>query len=148
MAKVKVLLLQNVLGLGNAKSIVSVSKGYALNYLVPKGLAKVVNDDTAEEVSGEIENSEANRVEKAKKEKDILESKTLIFKVNAGNNDKLFGSIGREDIGEKIKEVFGIEIDKKKIHLDVPIKKLGQYKVPVKLYKDIQAEVQVDVLRQ
>lgn len=148
MAKVKVLLLQNVLGLGNAKSIVSVSKGYALNYLVPKGLAKVVNDDTAEEVSGEIENSEANRVEKAKKEKDILESKTLIFKVNAGNNDKLFGSIGREDIGEKIKEVFGIEIDKKKIHLDVPIKKLGQYKVPVKLYRDIQAEVQVDVLRQ
>jgi len=148
MAKVKVLLLQNVLGLGNAKSIVSVSKGYALNYLVPKGLAKVVNDDFAEEVSGEIENSEANRVEKAKKEKDILESKTLIFKVNAGNNDKLFGSIGREDIGEKIKEEFGIEIDKKKIHLDMPIKKLGQYKVPVKLYKDIQAEVQVDVLRQ
>jgi len=148
MAKVKVLLLQNVLGLGNAKSIVSVSKGYALNYLVPKGLAKVVNDDTAEEVSVEIENSEANRVEKAKKEKDILESKTLIFKVNAGNNDKLFGSIGREDIGEKIKEEFGIEIDKKKIHLDMPIKKLGQYKVPVKLYKDIQAEVHVDVLRQ
>lgn len=143
--KVKVLLLQNVKGLGNAKSIVSVSKGYALNYLIPKGLAKVVDDDTAETIVDESKNVEERRIAQAKKEKEILESKELIFKANAGAGDKLFGSITAQDIEEKIKKVFGIEIDKKKIVLDTPIKKLGVYIIPVKLYKEVQAELKVRV---
>ncbi|BAL80460.1 50S ribosomal protein L9 [Caldisericum exile] len=143
--KVKVLLLQNVKGLGNAKSIVAVSKGYALNYLVPKGLAKIVDEDTAETIVDVSKNVEERRIAQAQKEKEILESKELIFKANAGTEDKLFGSITAQDIEEKIKKVFGLEIDRKKIVLNNPIKKLGEYKIPVKLYKEIQAELKVKV---
>lgn len=143
--KIKVLLLQNVKGLGNAKSIVSVSKGYALNYLIPKGLAKVVDEDTAETIVDESKNVEERRIAQAKKEKEILESKELIFKANAGTGDKLFGSITAQDIEDKIKKVFHIDIDKKKIVLDTPIKKLGVYTIPVKLYKEVQAELKVRV---
>jgi len=143
--KIKVLLLQNVKGLGNAKSIVSVSKGYALNYLIPKGLAKVVDEDTAETIVDESKNVEERRIAQAKKEKEILESKELIFKANAGAGDKLFGSITAQDIEDKIKKAFHIDIDKKKIVLDAPIKKLGVYTIPVKLYKEVQAELKVRV---
>ena len=143
--KIKVLLLQNVKGLGNAKSIVSVSKGYALNYLIPKGLAKVVDEDTAETIVDESKNVEERRIAQAKKEKEILESKELIFKANAGAGDKLFGSITAQDIEDKIKKAFHIDIDKKKIVLDTPIKKLGVYIIPVKLYKEVQAELKVRV---
>jgi len=137
--------LQNVKGLGNAKSIVSVSKGYALNYLIPKGLAKVVDEDTAETIVDESKNVEERRIAQAKKEKEILESKELIFKANAGAGDKLFGSITAQDIEDKIKKVFHIDVDKKKIVLDTPIKKLGVYTIPVKLYKEVQAELKVRV---
>ena len=143
--KIKVFLLQNVKGLGNAKSIVSVSKGYALNYLIPKGLAKVVDEDTAETIVDESKNVEERRIAQAKKEKEILESKELIFKANVGAGDKLFGSITAQDIEDKIKKVLHIDIDKKKIVLDTPIKKLGVYTIPVKLYKEVQAELKVRV---
>ncbi|MEF3245326.1 MAG: 50S ribosomal protein L9 [Caldisericaceae bacterium] len=143
--KIKVLLLSNVKGLGNAKSIVSVSKGYALNYLIPKGLAKLVDEDTALNIIDESKNVEERKITQAKNEKEILESKELIFKANAGLNDILFGSITSKDIEEKIKKLFGLEIDRKKIVLENPIKKLGVYKIPVKLYKDIQAELKIRV---
>lgn len=143
--KIKVLLLSNVKGLGNAKSIVSVSKGYALNYLIPKGLAKLVDEDTALNIIDESKNVEERKITQAKNEKEILESKELIFKVNSGLNDVLFGSITSKDIEEKIKKLFGLEIDRKKIVLENPIKKLGVYNIPVKLYKDIQAELKIRV---
>ena len=143
--KVKVQLLQNIKGLGSAKSIVSVSKGYALNYLIPKGYAKLVDDDAAATLVDESKSVEEKRIQTAQQEKEILESKELIFKVNAGTKDVLFGSITAQDISEKIKKVFGIEIDRKRIDLESPIKKLGQYRIVVKLYKNIQAELKVRV---
>ena len=143
--KVKVQLLQNIKGLGSAKSIVSVSKGYALNYLIPKGYAKLVDDDAAATLVDESKSVEEKRIQTAQSEKEILESKELIFKANAGAKDVLFGSITAQDIADKIKKVFGIEIDRKRVNLESPIKKLGQYRIVVKLYKDIQAEVKVKV---
>lgn len=143
--KVKVQLLQNIKGLGSAKSIVSVSKGYALNYLIPKGYAKLVDDDAAATLVDESKSVEEKRIQTAQSEKEILESKELIFKANAGAKDVLFGSITAQDIADKIKKVFGIEIDRKRVNLESPIKKLGQYRIIVKLYKDIQAELKVKV---
>jgi large subunit ribosomal protein L9 len=143
--KVKVQLLQNIKGLGSAKSIVSVSKGYALNYLIPKGYAKLVDDDAAATLVDESKSVEEKRIQTAQSEKEILESKELIFKANAGAKDVLFGSITAQDIADKIKKVFGIEIDRKRVNLESPIKKLGQYRIVVKLYKDIQAELKVKV---
>ena len=143
--KVKVQLLQNIKGLGSAKSIVSVSKGYALNYLIPKGYAKLVDDDAAATLVDESKSVEEKRIQTAQQEKETLESKELIFKANSGTKDVLFGSITAQDIADKIKKVFGIEIDRKRIDLESPIKKLGQYRIVVKLYKDIQAELKVKV---
>jgi large subunit ribosomal protein L9 len=143
--KAKVLLLVNVKGLGNAKSIVSVSRGYALNYLVPKGYAKLVDEKSFESVKGLEKNVENRKKESAKREKEILESKVLTFKTKVGDGEKLFGSITSSDIADKIKKVFNIDIDKKKIKLEVPIKKAGVYFVTVKLHKEIQAQIEVHV---
>jgi large subunit ribosomal protein L9 len=143
--KAKVLLLVNVKGLGNAKSIVSVSRGYALNYLVPKGYAKLVDEKSFESVKGLEKNVENRKEESAKREKEILESKVLTFKTKVGDGEKLFGSITSSDIADKIKKVFNIDIDKKKIKLEVPIKKAEVYFVTVKLHKEIQAQIEVHV---
>jgi large subunit ribosomal protein L9 len=143
--KVKVILLVNVKGLGNAKSIVSVSRGYALNYLIPKGFAKLVDEGSFESTKELEKNIESKREELAKREKDILESKTLIFKTKVGDGERLFGSITPGDVADKIKKVFNVEIDKKKIKLDIPIKKTGTYFVSVKLYREIQAQIEVQV---
>ncbi len=143
--KVKVLLLVSVKGLGNAKSIVSVSRGYALNYLIPKGFAKLVDEESLESKKELEKNIESKREELAKREKEILESKTLIFKTKVGDGERLFGSITSGDVADKIKKVFNVEIDKKKIKLDIPIKKAGTYFVSVKLYREIQAQVEVQV---
>jgi len=141
--KAKVLLLVNVKGLGNAKSIVSVSRGYALNYLVPKGFAKLVNEESFESTKELEKNLESKREESAKREKEILESKILIFKTKIGDGERLFGSITSADLADKIRKVLNVEVDKKKIKLDTPIKKIGTYFVSVKLYKEIQAQIEV-----
>jgi large subunit ribosomal protein L9 len=143
--KAKVLLLVNVKGLGNAKNIVSVSRGYALNYLVPKGYAKLVDEKSFESAKGLEKNVENRKEESAKREKEILESKVLTFKTKVGDGEKLFGSITSSDIADKIKKVFNIDIDKKKIKLEVPIKKAEVYFVTVKLHKEIQAQIEVHV---
>ncbi len=141
--KVKVLLLKNVKGLGNARSVVSVSRGYALNYLIPKGLAKEISEKGAKTVVDKIKNEEEAKRLRAESDKKLLESKPLKFIVKSGENDKLFGSITSSDIEEKIKKVFNIPITKKQVKLEKPIKKLGRYVVPVKLYKDISASLTI-----
>jgi large subunit ribosomal protein L9 len=141
--KVKVLLLTNVKGLGNAKSIVPVTRGYALNYLIPKGYAKIVDGEVVESTKEFEKNVETRREETAKKEKEILESKILNFRTKVGESDRLFGSITSSDIADKITKVFNMDIDKKKIKLESPIKKTGNYFITVKLYKEIHAQVEV-----
>ena len=143
--KIKVLLLKNVKGLGNARSVVSVSRGYALNYLIPKGLAKEISEKGAENVVSKIKSEEEAKKLRAENDKKLLESKPLRFIVKSGENDKLFGSITSSDIEEKIKKVFDIPITKKQIRLEKPIKKLGRYSVPIKLYKDINASLTIVV---
>ncbi len=146
--KVKVILQKNVKGLGNARSVVSVSRGYALNYLVPKGLAKIVSDDSAEKVISKLKNEEEAKEKRALEEKSILESRPIVVKAKAGESNKLFGSITSSEIQEKIKHYFDLQIDKKQIRLEKPIKKLGEYVIPVKLYKGINANVKLIVQKE
>ncbi len=146
--KVKVILQKNVKGLGNARSVVSVSRGYALNYLVPKGLAKIVSDDSAEKVVNKLKNEEQAKKARALEEKNILESKPVVVTAKAGENGKLFGSITSSEIAEKIKHYFDLNIDKKQIRLDGPIKKTGEYTVSIKLYKGINAVLKLIVKKE
>ncbi|MGB9694490.1 MAG: 50S ribosomal protein L9 [Caldisericaceae bacterium] len=146
--KIKVKLLKNVKGLGNAKSIVSVSRGYALNFLIPNGLAEQVSDEFEETSKLREQDIEERRKNTAEKEKQILESKALVFKAKSGEQDKIFGSITSNELSERIKSVFGLEIDRKKIDLESPIKRLGKYIVNIKLYKTIQADLNVLVVKE
>ncbi len=144
--KVKVILLKKVKGLGEIKSVVSVSRGYALNYLLPRELAKMVSEKGAEKVISKIRNEEDAKRANALENKKLLESKKIIIKAKSGENEKLFGSVTSSDIEDKIGHLFDAKVDKKRIRLEKPIKKLGEYKIPVKLYKEINADLKVIVV--
>ncbi len=143
--KIKVVLLKNVSGLGIANSIVSVTRGYAVNYLIPNKLAYMVSSQHIKKLTDRVKSKEEVKRGRAEEEKHTLESKQLVFTVKAGESDRLFGSVTSSEISKKIKEVFGISIDRKKILLKAPIKKLGKYTILVKLHKDIQAKLNVSV---
>ena len=146
--KIKVILLKNVKGLGSSGSVVSVSRGYAFNYLFPKALAKKISERGADKVINKIKNDEELRKARALEQKTLLESKKITIKANSGESDKLFGSITSSDIENKIKHIFDLDVNKKQIKLDKPIKKLGEYKVPVKIYKEINANLKIVVVKE
>ncbi|HQI17423.1 MAG TPA: 50S ribosomal protein L9, partial [Bacillota bacterium] len=138
----KVVLLQDVKDLGKKEQLVNVSDGYARNYLFPRKLA-------AEATSGKLkELEEKKNAEMIKKDKEKQAAKELAdklgklevnFKVKAGENGKLFGSITSKDVADAIKSQHKTEIDKKKIVLHDAIKALGTYKVEIKVYPEISA---------
>jgi len=147
----KVVLLQDVKDLGKKEQLVNVSDGYARNYLFPRKLA-------AEATSGKLkELEEKKNAEKIKKDKEKQAAKELAdklgklevnFKVKAGENGKLFGSITSKDVADAIKSQHKTEIDKKKIVLHDAIKALGTYKVEIKVYPEISAVINVRVEEQ
>ena len=145
----QVILKADVKGHGKKGDLVNASDGYAKNYLIPKGLA-VVADKTA---INDLENKKsANLYHKNQEEMrarelaDQLEGKKVTFRLKAGDNGKLFGSITAKDIAEQIKMQLHLEVDKKKVHMDDAIKTLGISNVTVKVYPNISAVVKVEVL--
>ena len=147
----KVILKQDIKGLGKAEDLVDVSDGYARNYLFPRKLA-------AEATSGKLkELEEKKNAEMIKKDKEKQAAKELAdklgklevnFKVKAGENGKLFGSITSKGVADAIKSQHKTEIDKKKIVLHDAIKALGTYKVEIKVYPEISALINVKVEEQ
>lgn len=142
----KVVLLQDVKGKGKKDEIVNVSDGYARNFLFPRKLAaeadaKVLND---------IRNKEAAKNRRIELEKQAAREtaeklQALLVKVSiqSGADGKLYGSVGTKDIAEALAAQHGIEIDKRKIVLDSPIKAYGTYTVDVKLYPEISGKLNV-----
>lgn len=144
----KVILKQDVKGLGKKESLVDVSDGYARNFLFPRGLAveasasniNVMNTKKeAEKAKKEREYAQAREL--AKKLKDI----TVVIKTKAGENGKLFGSITSKDVADKLKSDFGLEVDKKKINLPEAIKALGMFEVEIKVYPEVSAKMNVKI---
>jgi len=147
----KVILKQDVKGLGKKESLVEVNDGYARNFLFPRGLAV---EATANNINIMKTRNEA---EKARKAKELASARelaarinelTLVIRTKSGENGKLFGSITGKDIADKLKSDFGIDIDKKKIVLQEPIKTLGTTAVDVKLYPEVSARLTVKVEEQ
>ncbi|RCX21029.1 LSU ribosomal protein L9P [Anaerobacterium chartisolvens] len=144
----KVILKQDVKGLGKKESMVEASDGYARNYLLPRGLAveasasniNVLNSKKdSERTKKERELAAAKLV--AEKIKDIV----VVIKSKAGENGKLFGSITSMDISSRLKKDFGLDIDKKKIQLHDSIKTLGTAEVEVKIYSEVSAKLKVKI---
>lgn len=145
----KVILREDMDGVGNIGDLLEVAPGYARNYLLPRNKA-------VEATSRNLKTIEhAKRVigEKAKKEKALVEeyakkvsAVALTIPVRVGKDDKLFGSVTTKDIGEAL-AAQGIDLDKRKIHLDHPIKELGTVTVSIKLHSQVTAMVQVTVAK-
>lgn len=144
----EVILKKDIKGTGKAGDIVKVSDGFARNKLIPSGAALEATDANKRAVAREKANLEEKiAMEKAEASKiaDAMQAKPLVVKTKVGEGGKLFGSITSMDIAEEIKKQFDIEIDKKKIVLDKPIKETGTTDVAIKLYEGIATEIKVVV---
>lgn len=147
----KVILLDNIKGVGKKDEVINASDGYARNYLLPKKLAVEAN---AENMSKLNNKKEANNYKKdlekqaaeeiAKKLKGIL----LKIKVKAGENGKIFGGVTAKEISDNLKSQYQIEVDKKKIELKEQIKTLGSFNVNIKLYEGVTGTLKMEVLAQ
>ncbi len=144
----KVILLKNVKAQGKKDELVTVSDGYARNYLIPRGLAveadaKAMNDiknrEAAKKHKIELEIAAANET-KAK-----LEGIIVKIRGKAGVDGKLFGSVTSSEIADELEKQHGITVDRKKIDVDAPIKQFGTYSFKVKLYPDITGVLNVVV---
>lgn len=144
----KVVLLQDVKGQGKANDVINVSDGYARNFLFPRKLAVVADAKALGEVKSKQDSAKHKlEVEKANAKaiaEKISEAKAVI-KADAGKDGRFYGAITSKDIAEALKAQTGIEVDKRKIELDAPIKAFGTYIVSVKLYTEISAKLTVQV---
>jgi large subunit ribosomal protein L9 len=148
---VKVVLRDDVETLGQKGDIVDVADGYARNFLVPRGLAIRAQ-------SGVVRQAEAMRRNRSAREQrdreaaqtlaDRLVGKTLSVPARAGEGGKLFGSITAADIVAAVHEQLGVELDRRRLSLDEPLKELGTVELPVRLHADVVATLTVDVVAQ
>ncbi len=143
----KVVLTQDVKGLGKKGELINASDGYCRNYLLPRKIAVEANSQAMSELKNR-ESAEKHKIEteiKAAKETAAkLEGKTVKLSAKAGSNGKLFGSVTSKDVASVISSEFGMDIDKKKIVFD-DVKAFGVYPVEVKLYNGISASLFVSV---
>ena len=145
----KVILKQDVENLGSKGDIVNVAPGFGRNYLIPKKIALEVTSSNMKMI--EIERRALKkRLEKERQSFEGLIQKlsqvVLTFKRKSGEKDMIFGSVSSSDIKDALHEL-GFEIDKKKILLEEPIKRLGNYSVPIKIFQEDRAEINVEVLK-
>jgi large subunit ribosomal protein L9 len=147
MAHVKLILRETVESLGEAGELVSVRPGFARNYLIPQGKAVFATDANVQQFEHQrrvIAERVAKQRAELEKHKARLEGLDLEIRVRAGEEGKLFGSVTAIQIAELLAER-GFELDRRTIDLPEPIKDLGEHRVPVKLYRDIVAQLRVRV---
>jgi large subunit ribosomal protein L9 len=146
----ELILREDVEGLGVRGDLVRVKDGYARNYLLPQGLAVLATDVQKRILERETRQREL-RDERTKRNLETVAEKmrdlSTTIVVQAGEEDKLYGSVGAHDIAEAITKQ-GFEIDHKQVMLDEPIKKLGIYTVPVRLHREIEISVKVWVVKE
>lgn len=143
----KIILLEDIKNTGKKGELVEVSDGFARNYLIRQNKAKAatkteINNVKQQEKAEQYHEEE--RQEQAQKQYESIHGKSVTIKVKTGENNKLFGSVTNKDIAEAISKKF-FKVDKKDVKLIEPIKQLGKYTVEVKLYKQLVANVHVNV---
>jgi large subunit ribosomal protein L9 len=144
----KVILTEDVRGTGKKGDKVTVKDGYGRNFLVPKGLAVPALEGNVKRLDSLIKNLQNKKTRELKGAEDLkakLEEMPLVIKMKAGDDGKLFGSVTHKDVAEAIKKASGIEIDKKLIRIEEPIKMTGSFTVEVHLQQDVNAGVKIEV---
>jgi large subunit ribosomal protein L9 len=141
---VQVILLKDVEKVGLRGEVVDVARGYARNFLLPRKLAESATPAKVAELRkrGDLRaRQEASTFEQARELSTKLESTELRFDVKAGPTGSLFGSVTATDLADEIWRVAKIRVDRRKIDLGEPIKKIGRYAVPIELFTDVTVEV-------
>lgn len=145
----KLILKENMTKIGNIGDIVEVSDGFARNFLIPKEKAILFTEGNFKQIKY------LKKKDLEKREKELIEARELAEKINqislqvkvkAGKEGKLFGSVTSKEIAEMILQENNIELDRKKINLKEPLKKLGIHKISVNLYKEVNAQIKVNLI--
>ncbi|MGQ9497005.1 MAG: 50S ribosomal protein L9 [Desulfotomaculales bacterium] len=145
----RVILLQDVPRLGKKGSIVQVSEGYARNYLLPRGLAEPATEGKVREierVTAARARKERRAEEQARALAERLQHMVVRVPARVGEGGKLFGSVSTRDIAAALKKE-GVEVDRKQLHIQEPVKALGRYRVQARLHPGTQASFWVEVIR-
>ena len=146
----KLILTQEVGGLGAPGDIVQVKDGYGRNFLLPRGLATAWTKGGEKQVSS-IRAARASReiasIEDAKAVKQRLESTTVRLPANAGGSGRLFGKITSAHVADAVQASVGAKIDRRKVEMGQPIRTLGSYTVHVRLHADVQATLDLEVVQ-
>lgn len=144
----KVILLQDIKGVGKKDEVINASDGYARNFLFPKKMAVPADDGNMARLKSkkdsqaykkDLERQDANKI------KTKIENIVLEIKVKAGENGKIFGGVTSKEISEELKCKYKIQVDKKKIMLKETIKTLGRFNIEIKLYENIIANLKLEI---
>lgn len=145
----KVILKQDIKGVGKKDQIINASDGYARNFLFPKNMAVEANAENMSKLKAK-ENSNAFKKSQEKEEAENISKKiaeiTLKIPVKSGENGKIFGGVSTKEIAEVLEKQHSIIVDKKKIDLKETIKTLGSKRVDIKLYEGVIANLKIDII--
>ena len=151
MARMKVLLTEDIPSLGLAGEVHTVARGYARNYLLPRREAILATKGAlkqAEDIRQAAIRKRAQERSNADAQAEVLSGQQLLFNVRAGDNDRLYGSITTSDIAERMEETVEFEVDRRRILLSQPIRELGLYDVTIRLMAEVEATFDVAVVRE
>ena len=151
MGRMKVLLVKDVPELGEAGGVYAVAGGYARNYLMPRGMAVMATKGAlkqAEEIKLAAVRRRAQERSNAEAQAQMIAGRQLLFAANAGENDRLYGSITVADIATKMSGLVGFEVDRRRIQLEHGLRELGVHNVSIRLMPDVSADFKVAVVRE
>ncbi|HVN95645.1 MAG TPA: 50S ribosomal protein L9 [Syntrophorhabdaceae bacterium] len=147
----KLILTEDVRGTGKKGDTVSVKDGYGRNFLIPRGFAIPASEGNVtrlDSIVRGLDNKRKRDMKNAEDQRAQLEELSLVLKMRAGSDGRLFGSVTHKDIAEAIKNACSLEIDKKAIRIDEPIKMTGSHTVSIHLTQDVNASVKIEVEKQ
>jgi large subunit ribosomal protein L9 len=145
----EIILREDIDKLGQRGDMVKVAAGYARNYLLPRNLAVAANESNKKIVEQQRQahlRREAKQVTEAQDLGKMMAEVSVTIRQKAGENDQLFGSVTANDVAVAL-EKLGYNIDRKKVHLEEPIKTLGDFQVAVRLHKDVSIDIPVHVVK-
>lgn len=145
----KVILRDDVTNVGRKGDVVDVADGYARNYLVPKGLALRATGGAMAQAEAMRRSREVREIRDRESAEEVarrLSPSVIRITARAGAEGRLFGSVTAADLAEAVEAQTGIALDRRRVHLDDPIKSVGSHEVAVRLHTDVEARLQVEVI--
>jgi large subunit ribosomal protein L9 len=146
----KVMLTKDVESVGRAGEVKDVADGYGRNYLIPRKLAVLAGrgvEAEARRIQEAAARREAKATDEARELAEEIGNKTVVVRLKVGTEDKAFGSITSDDIAKAIRQQHQVEIDRRRIELNEPLKQLGEHQVSLRLHRDVEARINLIITR-